>query len=96
MVGSTESSPGDGYSVEYKIGDLGHVAPIFGGEMSPEEGDYRYMAPEFLEMEVDRSLLTKADIFSLGLTVYEASSLNPLPKAKADPFLRFPICMEYN
>jgi len=68
----------------YKIGDLGHVVPIFEGEMSPEEGDCRYMAPEFLEMEMDRAHLTKADIFSLGLTLYEAASLKPLPKNSMD------------
>jgi len=81
---TSDSSPGDSDRVHYKIGDLGHVAPIFGGEMSPEEGDCRYMAPEFLEMEVDKSLLTKADIFSLGLTAYEAASLKPLPKNSLD------------
>ena len=47
------SSPGEGEKVHYKIGDLGHVACIHGGEVSPEEGDCRYMAPEFLEMEVN-------------------------------------------
>ena len=69
---------------EYKIGDLGHIAPVHGGEMSPEEGDCRYMAPEFLEMEMDRSHLTKADIFSLGLSLYEAASLKPLPRNSMD------------
>ena len=68
----------------YKIGDLGHVAPVQGGDFSPEEGDCRYMAPEFLEMEVDRSRLTKADIFSLGLTIYEAASLRVLPRNSTD------------
>jgi len=83
---NSEMNPGDSGNdrVHYKIGDLGHVAPIFGGEMSPEEGDCRYMAPEFLEMEVDRSRLTKADIFSLGLTVFEAACLRPLPKNSLD------------
>merc|ERR1719203_729890 len=71
-------------TAHYKIGDLGHVSPIFGGEISPEEGDCRYMAPEFLEMEVDRSRLAKADIFSLGLTVFEAACLRPLPKNSLD------------
>jgi hypothetical protein len=30
---------------------MGHVA-IFGGDVDPEERDCRYIAPEFLEMEV--------------------------------------------
>ena len=34
---TSDNSPGDSDRVHYKIGDLGHVAPIFGGEMSPEE-----------------------------------------------------------
>lgn len=81
---SSESSPGESEKVTYKIGDFGHVVPIYGGDISPEEGDCRYMAPEFLEMEVDRSKLTKADIFSLGLTIYEAASLRVLPKNSLD------------
>jgi len=67
-------------SVRYKIGDLGHVTPLHGEDLDPEEGDCRYMAPEFMEMDVDRAGLTKADIFSLGLTIYEAASLQPLPR----------------
>jgi len=54
QLSSAESSPGEGEKIHYKIGDLGHVASIFGGEVDPEEGDCRYMAPEFLEMEVSR------------------------------------------
>ena len=65
--------------VAYKIGDLGHVAPIH-GDAIPEEGDCRYMAPELLEMHINRELLAKADIFSLGLTLFEAASLRELPK----------------
>ena len=65
--------------VSYKIGDLGHVAPIHGDSI-PEEGDCRYMAPELLEHDINRELLTKADIFSLGLTLFEAASLRELPK----------------
>ena len=43
------------------------------------------MAPEFLQMEdVDPSKLTKADIFSLGLTIYEAASLFHLPRNSLD------------
>jgi len=68
----------------YKIGDLGHVTSLFEGDMAPEEGDCRYMAPEMLLMDVNRSQLHKADIFSLGLTVYEAASLKTLPKNSFD------------
>ena len=46
----------------------------------PEEGDCRYMAPELLAMDINREWLTKADIFSLGLTLYAAASLKDLPK----------------
>ena len=63
----------------YKIGDLGHVAQVHGDPV-PEEGDCRYMAPELLAMDINREWLTKADIFSLGLTLYEAASLRDLPK----------------
>jgi len=70
--------------IQYKIGDLGHVVPVHGGEISPEEGDCRYMAPEFLQMDMDKSLLSKADIFSLGLSLYEAASLKHLPKNSLD------------
>ena len=65
--------------ISYKIGDLGHVAPIFGKHI-PEEGDCRYMAPDFLADDVDREKLPKADIFSLGLSLYEAASLMEMPK----------------
>ena len=83
---SSDSSPGEFDKVYYKIGDLGHVAPVLAGEggLSPEEGDCRYMAPEFLQMDVDPSKLTKADVFSLGLTIYEAASLKPLPRNSLD------------
>ena len=75
-------------TVRYKIGDLGHVVSVHDisnnvtGESGPlEEGDCRYMAPEFLSMDsVTRTHLPKADMFSAGLTVYEAASLIKLPK----------------
>ena len=70
--------------VDYKIGDLGHVAHILADNISPEEGDCRYMAPEFLQMTVDPQQLFKADIFSLGLSLYEAASLLPLPRNSYD------------
>ena len=78
------ATPEKAKSVDYKIGDLGHVAHIYAEDISPEEGDCRYMAPEFLQMEVDPRKLSKADIFSLGLTIYEAASLTPLPKNSYD------------
>lgn len=82
---SSDSSPGDSEKVSYKIGDLGHVAPVnSGAAVTAEEGDCRYMAPEFLQMDVDPSKLAKADIFSLGLTIYEAASLKVLPRNSLD------------
>jgi len=68
----------------YKIGDLGHVSSLYEGDLTPEEGDCRYMAPELLLMDVNRSQLHKADIFSLGLSLYEAASLKNLPKNSFD------------
>jgi len=68
----------------YKIGDLGHVSSLCEGEMTPEEGDCRYMAPEMLLMDLNRSQLHKGDIFSLGLSVYEAATLKTLPKNSFD------------
>ena len=68
----------------YKLADFGHVAVAGPGLSSPEEGDCRYMAPELLELQVQRYLLPAADIFSLGLTVYEAASLRPLPRNSLD------------
>eukprot|EP00041_Stephanoeca_diplocostata_P028449 m.807408 g.807408 ORF g.807408 m.807408 type:complete len:780 (+) comp23378_c0_seq2:233-2572(+) len=63
----------------FKIGDLGCVARTDAPDV--DEGDSRYMAPELLnEYEPGRNL-SKADIFSLGITVHELASCQPLPKS---------------
>jgi len=67
-------------TLRYKIGDLGHVVAWNKEEACGEEGDCRYMAPEFLKMAgASGPQLPKADIFSLGLSIYEVARLRRLP-----------------
>ena len=62
--------------VTYKIGDLGHVTKS--SVKSVNEGDCRYMSKEMIDSE--NTDLFKADVFALGLSVYEAVSLIELPQ----------------
>jgi Protein kinase domain. len=53
----------------YKLGDLGQSRIARKTSDDIEEGDSRYLARELLQE--DQTDLTKADIFSLGMTLYE-------------------------
>ncbi|BFF95081.1 wee1-like protein kinase [Drosophila madeirensis] len=66
--------------VTYKIGDLGHVTSV--KEPHVEEGDCRYLPKELLND--DYSNLFRADIFSLGITLFEVAGGGPLPKNGPD------------
>ncbi|EQC39514.1 WEE protein kinase [Saprolegnia diclina VS20] len=59
-----------------KIGDFGLATTV--GDESDGEGDQRYMAPELL---TTATRAASADIFSLGMTLFELSHLaHPLPQ----------------
>lgn len=62
----------------YKIGDLGHVAHI-DNLNDVEDGDARYLPKEMLSGKYDSSTIMKVDVFSLGMTAYEAVTALRLP-----------------
>ncbi|XP_050436027.1 wee1-like protein kinase 1-B isoform X2 [Adelges cooleyi] len=62
----------------YKIGDLGHVAHLE-NLSDVEDGDARYLPKEMLSGKYDSTSITKVDIFSLGMTAYEAVARLRLP-----------------
>ena len=61
-----------------KICDLG-LATRADSKYGVEDGDPRYLAPELLDE--DFSDLPKADIFSLGASIYELALGQPLPRS---------------
>jgi wee1-like protein kinase len=62
---------------QYKLGDFGLVNKASASQ-DVEEGDSRYMSMELLSGD-NRSDLTKSDIFSLGITMYEICLGRQLP-----------------
>lgn len=64
----------------YKIGDLGLVRKADSREVL--EGDSRYLSREVLNE--DTSNLPKADIFALGMSIYELARGVPLPSQGED------------
>ncbi|KAM1169574.1 hypothetical protein TB2_030876 [Malus domestica] len=62
----------------YKLGDFG-CATLLDKSLPIEEGDARYTPQEILNEKYD--YLDKADIFSLGVTIYELIRGSPLPES---------------
>lgn len=67
---------------KYKLGDLGQSRLAISSPEDIEEGDARYLAHELLNYDVstkDGSSLIKADIFSLGMTIFEIATDYEIP-----------------
>jgi serine/threonine protein kinase len=62
---------------QFKLGDFGLVSKVSAHDV--EEGDSRYMSMELLSG--DHTDLTKSDVFSLGISLYEVclGGVRPLP-----------------
>lgn len=80
-------------SGKYKLSDLGLVKVLRNKEdvRTLTEGDARYMAKELLhdysfeDVNSNKADLTKADIFSLGITMYELMTRNVINLPKNGP-----------
>lgn len=68
-------------SKKFKIADLGLARLVTKLEGDVPEGDSRYLAPELLNEDPAALVpdLTKADIFSLGIMIYELMCNRQLP-----------------
>jgi serine/threonine protein kinase len=68
-------------SKKFKIADLGLARLLTKLEGDVPEGDSKYLAPELLNEDPAAVVpdLTKADIFSLGIMMYELMRGRPLP-----------------
>lgn len=67
-----------GHSSTFKLGDLGNAVRVNGGPQQVDEGDRIYLPGELLAG--DHSSLFAADVFSLGISVFELSTGCPLPE----------------
>jgi len=68
-------------SKKFKLADLGLARLVTKLDGNVPEGDSRYLAPELLNEDPAALVpdLTKADIFSLGIMIYELMRNKPLP-----------------
>jgi len=69
----------------YKLGDLGLISAV-SDVSSFEDGDSRYLPTELLNADATASAvdLTRADVFSLGASIYELARRRPLPARDAE------------
>ena len=82
-----------GNSGKFKVSDLGLVKLLKNKDdvRTLTEGDARYMAKELLQeysfedINTEKADLTKADIFSLGITIYELMTRNMVVLPKNGP-----------